>query len=149
MRGHRRLRNRVAAPGRARREPLRRRRGSGSWPARHCACVSTTRAGAGVEAFDYHHRWGHSTLASRPLSGREGQERRGSFHAFVPALATGRDRGAGLKPAVERRPGWFDAGWNGSCSPIRLGWAVTILPGTLGIVVYCLWLVAVRGLSPS
>lgn len=52
MRGHRRLRNRVAAPGRVRREPQRKRRGSGSWPARHCACVSTTRVGAGAEAFD-------------------------------------------------------------------------------------------------
>ena len=52
LRGHRRLRNRVAAPGRVRREPQRKRRGSGSWPARHCACVSTTRVGAGVEAFD-------------------------------------------------------------------------------------------------
>lgn len=46
--------------------------------------------------------------------------------------------GAGPKPAVERTPGPFDAGWNGSCSPIRLSWAVTSLLGTLGVVVYCL-----------
>lgn len=51
MRGQRRLRNGVAAPGRVRREPWRKRQGSGSWPERHCACVSTIRVGAGVEAF--------------------------------------------------------------------------------------------------
>ncbi|XP_038398958.1 TSSK6-activating co-chaperone protein isoform X6 [Canis lupus familiaris] len=39
-----RLRSRVAAPGRVRRAGRRKRGGWGSWPRRHRACVSTTRA---------------------------------------------------------------------------------------------------------
>lgn len=95
MRGHRRLRNRVAAPGRVWREPQRKRRGSGSWPARHCACVSTTRVGAGL-------RLSINTageVIKSPCLGfsRAAKVKKGAeAHAFIPALATGRHRGADL-----------------------------------------------------
>lgn len=47
------LRTSVAAPGRVRTECLRKRWGSGGWPARYSACVPTTSGvGDGVEALN-------------------------------------------------------------------------------------------------
>lgn len=105
--GRGRLRSRAAAPGRVRRAGRRKRGGWGSWPARHRACVSTTRVGAGREAFRVTAQVRSlSWPASRVLRGRDGP---------FPALAAGGIAARAALGAWSLGP----AGWQSPSLPER------------------------------
>ncbi|XP_064449801.1 TSSK6-activating co-chaperone protein isoform X2 [Mirounga angustirostris] len=105
--GRGRLRSRAAAPGRVRRAGRRKRGGWGSWPARHRACVSTTRVGAGREAFRVTAQLRSlSWPACRVLRGRDGP---------FPALAAGGIAARAALGAWSLGP----AGWQSPSLPER------------------------------